>query len=190
MSFINSSALFRAAAKLRMLGHPEIANSIVPYKFSPEAVLAGRNLIDKANPGLTINHFQAALEMVFSYLVEEREEITEKTAGETTEQTEEQSNGENKGEGKQEAISSGTIFPPFCFNTPEKLSALVGRKVRLRDGNVEEVIEVDLTCDLLEEVIRTSRSWNYYDGLHWRNGESGHDIVKVLPKEIFDPETV
>ena len=62
--------------------------------------------------------------------------------------------------------------------------------MRLRDGNVEEVIEVDLTCHLLEEVICTSRSWNYYDGLFRRNRESGYDIVEVLPKEMFDLKTV
>lgn len=182
-SSASSSALFRAAAKLRMLGHPHIANSIVPYEFSHEALLAGRNLIDEAHPGLTINHFQAAIEMVLSYLVEETtEETAEEATEETTEQLEKEGDGENK-ESNQEAISLGTILPPFNFDTPKKLQALVGRKVRLKDGDVVEVEEVDLTCSLLEEVISTSAGWNYYNGQYWPNGKSSLDIVEVLPKE-------
>lgn len=170
-SSASSSALFRAAAKLRMLGYPDAADSIAPYKFSHEALLAGKNLIDEAYPSITINHLQAAIEMVLSYLVEE-----------TTEQLEEEGDGENK-EDNQEAISLGTILPPFNFDTPQKLQALVGRKVRLRGGDVVEVEKVDLGCDILGEVIATSVGWNYYNGQFWRSGESSIDIVEVLPKE-------
>lgn len=170
-SSASSSALFRAAAKLRMLGYPDAADSIAPYKFSHKALLAGKNLIDEAYPSITINHLQAAIEMVLSYLVEE-----------TTEQLEEEGDGENK-EDNQEAISLGTILPPFNFDTPQKLQALVGRKVRLRCGDVVEVEKVDLACDILEEVIATSVSWNYYNGQFWRSGESAINIVEVLPKE-------
>ena len=182
-SSASSSALFRAAAKLRMLGHPDIANSIAPYKLSHEALLAGKNLIDEAYPSLTINHLQAAFEMVLSYLVEETtEETAEEATEKTTEQLEKEGDGENK-ESNQEPISPGTILPPFSFDTPEKLQALVGRKVRLRKGDVVEVEKVDLTCGLLEEVIETSAGWNYCNGQYWRSGESSLDIVEVLPKE-------
>jgi hypothetical protein len=182
-SSVSSSALFRAAAKLRMLCYPDAANSIAPYKFSHEALLAGKNLIDEVYPSITINHLQAAIEMVLSYLVEETTEKTvEEATGETTEQLEEEGNGESK-EDNQEAISLGTILPPFNFDTPQKLQALVGRKVRLRGGDVVEVDKVDLTCGLLEEVISTSVGWNYYNGQGWRIGESSLDIAEVLPKE-------
>lgn len=170
-SSASSSALFRAAAKLRMLGYPDAADSIAPYKFSHEALLAGKNLIAEAYPSITINHLQAAIEMVLSYLVEE-----------TTEKLEEEGDGENK-EDNQEAISLGTILPPFNFDTPQKLQALVGRKVRLRGGDVVEVDKIDLTCGILKEVIATSVGWNYYNGQGWRSGESSIDIVEVLPKE-------
>lgn len=185
-SSASSSALFRAAAKLRMLGYPDAADSIAPYKFSHEALLAGKSLINEVYPSITINHLQAAIEMVLSYLVEETMEKTmEEATEETTEQLEEEGDGENK-EDNQEAISLGTILPPFNFDTPKKLQALVGRKVRLKRGEVVKVEKVDLTCGLLEEVIATSVGWNYYNGQFWRSGESSIDIVEVLPKEWSD----
>jgi len=172
-SSASSSALFRAAAKLRMLGYPDAADSIAPYKFSHEALLAGKNFINEVHPSITINHLQAAIEMVLSYLVEE-----------TTEQLEEKGDGENK-EDNQEAISLGTILPPFNFNTPEKLKALVGRKVKLADGEIVEVKSVDLTCDQFrEEVIEHTKAWVYSDGRYWEGvRDSDWDIVAVLPKE-------
>jgi len=65
-------------------------------------------------------------------------------------------NGEGNGEGNskdndEEAISSGPILPPFNFNTPEKLKALLGRVVKRRDGRISVVTRVDLECDIANE---------------------------------------
>ena len=171
----NSSALFRAAAKLRVLGHPDLADAIVPCKFSNEALLAGKNLIEAVSPTVTLNHFQAALEMVLSY--SEPMEVMEKGS------ENKQDNEEEKDDGQ--AISSGTILPPFNFNTPERLKALVGRKVKLRDGRIVEVKSVDMMCEPdVEEVIEHEKGWVYSDGRCYCWGDdSDYDIVAVLPKE-------
>lgn len=175
MPSTNSSALFRAAANLRALGHPDLADAIVPCKFSKESLIAGKNLIDAVNPIITLNHFQAALEMVLSY--SEPMEVMEKGS------ENKQDNEEEKDDGQ--AISSGTILPPFNFNTREKLKALVGRKVKLAGGEIVEVVSVDLTCiQFREEVIEHEKGWVYSDGRYWESGSgSDCDIVAVLPKE-------
>ena len=175
MSSTNSSALFRAAAKLRALGHPDLADAIVPCKFSRESLIAGKNLIETVIPTITLNHFQAALEMVLSY--SEPMEVMEKGSENKQDAEEEKDDGQ--------AISSGTILPPFNFNTPERLKALVGRKVKLRDERIVLVKSVDLTCDRFgEEVIEHEKAWVYSDGRYWESGSSSdYDIVAVLPKE-------
>jgi len=174
MPSTNSSDLFRAAAKLRVLGHPDLADAIVPYQFNHEALLAGKNLIDEAAPVITLNQFQAAVEMVLSY--SEPMEVMEKGS------ENKQDNEEEKNDGQ--AISSGTILPPFSFDTPEKLEALVGRKVKLRDGSLVEVEEVDLSCGIKkEEVIMHEDAWVYWNGFFWEDcHESPLDIIKVLPE--------
>ena len=171
----NSSDLFRAAAKLRTLGHPDLANAIVPYQFNHEALLAGKNLIDEAAPVITLNQFQAAVEMVLSY--SEPMEVMEKGS------ENKQDNEEEKNDGQ--AISGGTILPPFSFDSPEKLKALVGRKVELGGGRIVLVKSVDLTCNPKEEeVIGHEEGWVYSNGKYWDDGcRSGYDIVAVLPKE-------
>ena len=173
----NSSALFRAAAKLRVLGHPDLADAIVPCKFSNEALLAGKNLIAAVSPTVTLNHFQAALEMVLSY--SEPMEVMEK--GNSSENK--QDNEEEKDDGQ--AISSGTILTPFNFNTPERLKALVGRKVKLRDRSIVLVKSVDLTGSPDDtEVIEHEAGWVHSNGRYWDDDDSSdYDIVAVLPKE-------
>lgn len=175
MPSTNSSALFRAAAKLRALGHPDLADAIVPCKFSKESLIAGKNLIDAVNPIITLNHFQAALEMVLSY--SEPMEVMEKGS------ENKQDNEEEKDDGQ--AISSGTILPPFIFNTPERLKALVGRKVKLRDGRIVLVKSVDLTGNPDDtEVIDHEAGWVHSNGRYWNDDHSSDcDIVAVLPKE-------
>ena len=176
MPSTNSSDLFRAAAKLRTLGHADLADAIVPCKFSNEALLAGKNLIEEANPAMTLNHFQAALEMVLSYS-EPMEAMEESNGSESK-----QDDGEEKDDGQ--AISSGTILPPFNFDTPEKLEALVGRKVKLRDGSLVEVEGIDLSCGIKkEEVIMHEDGWVHWNGCFWEDcHESPLDIIKVLPE--------
>jgi len=177
MPSTNSSDLFRAAAQLRMLGHPDLADAIVPCRFSNEALLAGKNLIEEANPAITLNHFQAALEMVLSY--SEPMEAMEKGNGSENKQDD----GEERDDGQ--AISSGTILPPFSFDTPEKLNALIGRKVELRDGGIVKVEQVDLKCDRHgADLIKHEHGWVYSNGRFWSDGENSDcDIVAVLPKE-------
>jgi len=110
------------------------------------------------------------------------EKTMEEATEETTEQLEEEGDGENKKD-NQEAISLGTIPPPFNFSTPQKLQALVGQKVRLRNGEVVKVEKVDLACGIFKEVIATSAGRNYYNGQYWGSREGFLDIVEVLPKE-------
>lgn len=175
MPSTNSSALFRAAAKLRVLGHPDLADAIVPCKFSNEALLAGKNLIEAVSPTVTLNHFQAALEMVLSY--SEPMEVMEKGSENKQDAEKEKDDGQ--------AISSGTILPPFNFNTPERLKALVGRKVKLRVGMIVLVKSVDLTGNPDDtEVIEHEKGWVHSNGRYWNDGDSSDcDIVAVLPKE-------
>lgn len=104
-----------------------------------------------------------------------------------------ESNGESKGDDKgeandkdngEEAIGSGTILPPFNFNTPEKLKALLGRIVELRGGSVAKVQRVDLKCDIAEEetIELDDSSWRYSNGLYFIDETDSRDIIKVLPK--------
>jgi len=95
-----------------------------------------------------------------------------------------QGSGEDGKENNGEAISSSAILPPFAFNTSQKLLDLLGRKVRLMNGAVKVVAEVDCDCDLaLEEVIRLdSVDWYYSDGRCYPEGISDLDIIEVLAK--------
>lgn len=103
-----------------------------------------------------------------------------------------ESNGESNGEDEDKdngegAISSGPILPPFNFNTPEKLNALVGRAVKLRGGDILTVTCVDLTDDCLigsEVAIGLEQgTWLYSNGAYWIDGtETRFDIVEVLAK--------
>lgn len=85
----------------------------------------------------------------------------------------------------QEAQSS-SILPPFNFNTSEKLAALMGRKVELRNGSVHTI---EFVCDDAnaldggEEVIGLdNKMWIFKDGTYYGDSsESPEDIVKVLP---------
>jgi hypothetical protein len=102
-----------------------------------------------------------------------------------------QGNGEGKkednGEAEKEekAISSGSILPPFNFNTPEKLAALIGKKVELRDGRVDTIEYIDDGEDALagqdEAIGLSDGTWLFKDGTYWGDSrESPQDIVKVL----------
>jgi len=99
-----------------------------------------------------------------------------------------QGNGEGEKENDEQGkvISSGSILPPFNFNTPEKLAALMGRKVELRNGSVHTIEHIDGSKDALagiETVIGLSNSaWVFTDGSYYGNScEAPEDIVKVLP---------
>ena len=83
--------------------------------------------------------------------------------------------------GGEEVLSSGQILPPFNFDSNDKLSALVGRKVRLRNGIVTSVYTVDLDCSKDEEKIRHSEGWVYRDGTFHLGCEDRYDIVEVCP---------
>ena len=99
-----------------------------------------------------------------------------------------QGNGEGKREDneQEEVISPSSILPPFNFNTPEKLAALIGRKVELRSGSVHTI---EFVCDDAnaldggEEVIGLdNKMWIFKDGTYYGDSsESPEDIVKVLP---------
>ncbi len=98
-----------------------------------------------------------------------------------------QGNGEGKKEdnGQGKVISSGSILPPFNFNTPEELAALLGRQVELRNGCVSTIEYISSKEDALAgrgEVIRLSDgTWLFKDGTYLGNSrESSLDIVKVL----------
>lgn len=94
--------------------------------------------------------------------------------------------GEKEDNGQGKVISSGSILPPFNFNTSEKLAALMGRKVELRNGSVHTI---EFVCDDAnaldggEEVIGLdNKMWIFKDGTYYGDSsESPEDIVKVLP---------
>lgn len=96
----------------------------------------------------------------------------------------------NEGESKQDnapAIPDGSILPPFDFDTPKKLNALLGRTVRLRNGSVYAVESVDLDHDCVtgakEAIFLDGCLWLYKDGMYQRNGsQSEFDMVEVFPK--------
>lgn len=99
-----------------------------------------------------------------------------------------QGNGEGKREDneQEEVISYLPILPPFNFNTPEKLAALIGRKVELRDGSVHIVKVIDDSEDALTGIDTAiglgNRKWVFTDGSYLGvSCESPEDIVKVLP---------
>ena len=100
-----------------------------------------------------------------------------------------ESNGESNGENNdkdndEEAISSGLLLLPFNFNTPEKLKALVGRIVELRNGSVAKVTRVDLECDIAEDetIELDDDRWYYSNGQYYIDTIGSLDIIKVLPK--------
>ena len=94
--------------------------------------------------------------------------------------------GEKEDDGQGKVISSGSILPPFNFNTSEKLAALMGRKVELRNGSVHTI---ECVCDDAnaldggEEVIGLdNKMWIFKDGTYYGDfSASSEDIVKVLP---------
>lgn len=96
-------------------------------------------------------------------------------------------NGEENKENNAPAIPDGIILPPFNFDTPEKLRALVGRAVRLKDGSVRAVTSVDTAYDCLtgeeEAMLLEGHLWLYKDGEHYDDGsQSELDMVAVLAK--------
>ena len=99
-------------------------------------------------------------------------------------------NGESNGEDEDKdngegAISSGPILPPFNFNTPEKLNALVGRAVKLRSGDIGAVERVDLDCltGKEEAICLDDGTWLYNNGQYWLTRKhTDFDIVEVLAK--------
>ena len=103
-----------------------------------------------------------------------------------------ESNGKSNGEDEDKdngegAISSGPILPPFNFNTPEKLNALVGRAVKLRGGDIGAVERVDLFNDCLtgeeEAICLDDGTWLYNNGQYWLTRKhTDFDIVEVLAK--------
>lgn len=98
------------------------------------------------------------------------------------------SNGEDEDKDNgEEAISSGPILPPFNFNTPEKLNALVGRAVKLRSGDIGAVERVDLFNDCLtgeeEAICLDDGTWLYSNGQYWLTRKhTDFDMVEVLAK--------
>lgn len=94
--------------------------------------------------------------------------------------------GEKEDDGQGKVISSGSILLPFSFNTPEKLAALIGRKVELRDGSVHMVKVIDDSEDALTGIDTaiglSNRKWVFTDGSYLGiSCDSPEDIVKVLP---------
>lgn len=94
--------------------------------------------------------------------------------------------GKRENDGQEEVISSGSILPPFNFNTPEKLEALIGRKVELRSGSVHTIESISSNEDSLagqdEAIGLSDRTWLFKDGTYYGHScESPQDIVKVLP---------
>lgn len=99
----------------------------------------------------------------------------------------EEGNGEENKENKDLPIPDGIILPPFSFDTPEKLRALVGRAVRLRNGSLRSVESVDTTYDCLtgaeEAVLLEECLWLYKNGAYYDDGsQSELDMVAVLAK--------
>lgn len=99
-----------------------------------------------------------------------------------------QGNGEGKREDneQEEVISYLPILPPFNFDTPEKLAALIGRKVELRDGRVDTIESISTKEDSLvgqdEAIGLSDGTWLYKNGAYWDDSEESlNDIAKVLP---------
>lgn len=99
----------------------------------------------------------------------------------------EEGNGEESRQNNASPIPDGIILPPFNFDTPEKLRALVGRAVRLRNGSVCVVKSVDTAYDCLtgeeEAMVLDGCLWLYKNGAYYDNGsQSELDMVAVLAK--------
>jgi len=96
----------------------------------------------------------------------------------------------NEEESKQDnapAIPDGIILPPFNFDTPKKLNALLGRTVRLRNGSVHAVESVDLAHGCVtgaqEAIYLDGYLWLHKDGKYHNDGsQSEFDMVAVLVK--------
>ena len=96
-------------------------------------------------------------------------------------------NGEENKENNAPAIPDGSIFPPFNFDTPEKLNALLGRTVRLMNRSVYAVESVDLAHDCVtgaqEAIYLDGYLWLHKDGKYHNDGsQSEFDMVEVFPK--------
>jgi hypothetical protein len=99
----------------------------------------------------------------------------------------EEGNGEENKENKDLPIPDGIILPPFNFDTLEKLCALVGRAVRLRNGSDRAVESVDLAYDgfagAKEAILLEGCLWLYQNGAYYEDGsQSEFDMVAVLAK--------
>ncbi len=104
-----------------------------------------------------------------------------------SEGTGEEGNGEESRQNNAPPIPDGIILPPFNFDTPEKLNALVGRVVKLKDGRLRAVESVDLDDNCLtgaeEAVLLGECLWLYKDGKYYDDGiQSELDMVEVLAK--------
>jgi len=102
---------------------------------------------------------------------------------------------QGNGEGKREDNGQGEasylpILPPFNFDTPEKLAALLGREVQLRSGCVHTIESIDASQDALAGIESAiglgDGTWNFKDGTYYGDSsessrESLQDIVKVFP---------
>lgn len=104
-----------------------------------------------------------------------------------SEGTGEEGNGEESRQNNAPPIPDGIILPPFNFDTPEKLNALVGRVVKLKDGSLRAVEGVDTTYDCLtgaeEAIFLDAILWLYKDGKYYNDGrQSEFDMVEVLAK--------
>lgn len=120
-----------------------------------------------------------ALTELHGIMVRRNEKASESNGAESNEEESKQDNAP--------AIPDGIILPPFNFDTPEKLKALVGRAVKQRDGSICTVIRVDLTHDCLigseEAICLEEGTWLYNNGTYWIGGtETRFDIVEVLAK--------
>lgn len=104
-----------------------------------------------------------------------------------SEGTGEEGNGEESRQNNAPPIPDGIILPPFNFDTPEKLNALVGRAVKLRSGDIGAVERVDLFNDCLtgkeEAICLDDGTWLYNNGQYWLTRKhTDFDMVEVLAK--------
>lgn len=102
-----------------------------------------------------------------------------------SEGTGEEGNGEESRQNNAPPIPDGIILPPFNFDTPEKLNALVGRAVKLRSGDIGAVERVDLDCltGKEEAICLDDGTWLYNNGQYWLTRKNtDFDIVEVLAK--------
>jgi len=99
----------------------------------------------------------------------------------------EEGSGEESKQDNAPAIPDGSILPPFNFDTPKKLNALLGRTVRLMNRSVHAVESVDLAHGCVtgaqEAIYLAGNVWLYKDGKYYNNGsQSEFDMVEVFAK--------